>query len=170
MTHRSQKCTVQCLVCSVGCCLPWPGPQSLKPVSCPEQKMGILSKPNCQVGDMAVYRVGSSSKCVIWCYDIYGFRVRLRHVLLLILFLLLPLLRFPCCSSLCSFFFSFSFSCSFSFSFFFSFNHPLREAVPGSSVTNCLTVVTWSGQAAYWDTDNIKEINKEKEFLFESLK
>lgn len=26
-----------------------------------------------QVGDMAVYRVGTSTRCVIWCHDIYGF-------------------------------------------------------------------------------------------------
>jgi len=25
------------------------------------------------IDDMAVYRVGVSSKCIIWCYDIYGF-------------------------------------------------------------------------------------------------
>ena len=24
---------------------------------------------------MKVYRTGSSSKCIIWCYDIYGFEV-----------------------------------------------------------------------------------------------
>merc|ERR1712123_206827 len=26
-----------------------------------------------EVGDMKMYRTGSSSKCIIWCYDIYGF-------------------------------------------------------------------------------------------------
>jgi len=26
-----------------------------------------------QVGDMKVYRTGSGPKCIIWCYDIYGF-------------------------------------------------------------------------------------------------
>ena len=29
-----------------------------------------------QVGDMKVYRTGGGPKCVIWCYDIYGFEVR----------------------------------------------------------------------------------------------
>jgi len=27
-----------------------------------------------QVGDITVYRTGVSSKCIIWCYDIYGFK------------------------------------------------------------------------------------------------
>eukprot|EP00090_Calanus_glacialis_P010734 TRINITY_DN19192_c0_g1_i1.p1 TRINITY_DN19192_c0_g1~~TRINITY_DN19192_c0_g1_i1.p1 ORF type:complete len:253 (-),score=69.10 TRINITY_DN19192_c0_g1_i1:79-837(-) len=26
-----------------------------------------------EVGDMKVYRTGCSNKCIIWCYDIYGF-------------------------------------------------------------------------------------------------
>ena len=30
-----------------------------------------------QVGDMDVYRTGSGNKCIIWCYDIYGFTVTL---------------------------------------------------------------------------------------------
>ena len=29
-----------------------------------------------QVGDMKVYRTGAGPKCIIWCYDIYGFEVR----------------------------------------------------------------------------------------------
>ena len=29
-----------------------------------------------QVGDMKVYRTGGGPKCIIWCYDIYGFEVR----------------------------------------------------------------------------------------------
>ena len=28
-----------------------------------------------QVGDLKVYRVGAGHKCIIWCYDIYGFEV-----------------------------------------------------------------------------------------------
>merc|ERR1711970_618140 len=28
-----------------------------------------------QVGDMKMYRTGCSPKCIIWCYDIYGFEV-----------------------------------------------------------------------------------------------
>lgn len=27
-----------------------------------------------QVGDMEVYRTGSSPRCIVWCYDIYGFQ------------------------------------------------------------------------------------------------
>jgi len=27
-----------------------------------------------QVGDLKVYRVGESNRCIIWCYDIYGFK------------------------------------------------------------------------------------------------
>merc|ERR1712029_450878 len=26
-----------------------------------------------QVGDLKVYRTGAGNKCIIWCYDIYGF-------------------------------------------------------------------------------------------------
>jgi len=31
---------------------------------------GVVDK----VGDMDVYRVGTSNKCIVWCYDIYGFK------------------------------------------------------------------------------------------------
>ena len=32
-----------------------------------------------RVGDLDIYRVGSSSegKCIIWCYDIFGFKVQI---------------------------------------------------------------------------------------------
>ena len=30
-----------------------------------------------KVGDMEVYRTGAGNKCIIWCYDIYGFTVSL---------------------------------------------------------------------------------------------
>lgn len=28
-----------------------------------------------KVGDMSVYRTGAGHRCIIWCYDIYGFTV-----------------------------------------------------------------------------------------------
>jgi len=52
------------------------------PGCCPEGSYGNPPYPGYswndkgvvdQVGDMKVYRTGCSTKCIIWCYDIYGF-------------------------------------------------------------------------------------------------
>ena len=50
---------------------------------CTENAWGELKNPDYKekgivekVDDLEIYRVGSSSKCIIWCYDVFGFKVR----------------------------------------------------------------------------------------------
>ena len=46
---------------------------------CPEGAWGKLSTDyvskgqEVTLGDMQLYHVGSGEKCIIWCYDIFGF-------------------------------------------------------------------------------------------------
>ena len=49
---------------------------------CPSTSWGELKNPDYKekgvvekVDDLDIYRVGSSSKCIIWCYDVFGFKV-----------------------------------------------------------------------------------------------
>ena len=46
---------------------------------CLKSEWAFLAIMVMQVGDMKVYRTGCSNKCIIWCYDIYGFEVRDLH-------------------------------------------------------------------------------------------
>ena len=55
---------------------------------CTENAWGELKNPNYKekgivekVDDLEIYRVGSSSKCIIWCYDVFGFKVRISTFL-----------------------------------------------------------------------------------------
>jgi len=48
---------------------------------CTENAWGELKNPDYKekgivekVDDLEIYRVGSSSKCIIWCYDVFGFK------------------------------------------------------------------------------------------------
>ena len=55
---------------------------------CTENAWGELKNPDYKekgivekVDDLEIYRVGSSSKCIIWCYDVFGFKVRISAFL-----------------------------------------------------------------------------------------
>ena len=49
---------------------------------CTENAWGVLNNPDYKekgivdkIDDLDIYRVGESSKCIIWCYDVFGFKV-----------------------------------------------------------------------------------------------
>jgi len=48
---------------------------------CTENAWGVLNNPEYKekgivdkIDDLDIYRVGESSKCIIWCYDVFGFK------------------------------------------------------------------------------------------------